>query len=196
MSSPARLPAIEQYLDRLRAGLRGLPAPEVEDILLELRGHIAERSESGEGLEAVLRSLGDPMELARQYRIENVTARAECTRSPIVVLHSLLLLRHASTLGWMVLALATLGYAWAIALGAAAIEKIFSPRDVGLWHRTGSLWPPILTVEGPGPQGTHELLGWWFIPFGLVGCVVLLLVTRWFALWWIRRSASNRYAPE
>ena len=180
-------PSVERYLDRLRAGLRGLPAAEIDDIVLELQGHIAERSESMKGVEAALRSLGDPDALARQYRTESVATRAVCGRSPIVVLHGLLLLRGKSPAGWLVLGLTAFGYAWGLVLGGAAIEKIVSPHDVGLWARPGALSLPRLMVDGPGPAGTRELLGWWFVPFGIAACALLLFLSRQLGLWWIRR---------
>jgi hypothetical protein len=192
MTHPATDPPVERYLDRVRTSLRGLPGPEVEEIVLELRGHITERSESKGDLEAALRSLGDPEELARQYRVDSVAAQAQCSGSPIVILHSLMLLRRRSLAGWVALVLAAFGYAWGIALGGAAIEKILSPRDVGLWLRPGALALPRITVDGPGPPGTREVLGWWFLPLGLAACAVLLFLTRRFALWWIQRRRAAR----
>ncbi len=181
-------PAVERFLDRLRAALRGMPASEIDDVVLELRGHVAERLESAPDPAAALRALGDPAELARQYRHERATARAGCSRSPIVLLHGLLLLRRESWLGWISLALAALGYAWSFALAGAAIEKLLSPHDVGFWQRPGSLSLPWITVDGPGPAGSHELLGWWFVPAGLAAGALLFVLTGWFARWRIRRT--------
>lgn len=184
-NDPAADPAVDRYLQRVRAGLHGISLREVDDIIRELRAHIEERSEGGDR-ETALRSLGNPDELAAQYRSERVTARVECSRSPLVVLHALLLLRGRSVAGWAVLVLAAFGYAWAIALGAAAFEKALSPGDVGLWIGPGRL--PRLTVDGPGPAGTHEVLGWWLIPLSLMACALLVTLTRRFGLWWIHRS--------
>ena len=184
-------PAVERYLAAVRKGLRGMPRAEVEEILLELRAHIVERSKPGADREAALRSLGDPDELARQYRGEHAAARMECSRSPIVILHGMLLLRGRGVSGWMALALAAFGYAWAIVLGAAAIEKTLSPRDVGLWVRPDS-WLPRLMVDGPGPPGMREILGWWMVPAALIACALLTFLTRRFGLWWIHRSRAAR----
>jgi len=192
MNRPPLDTAVERYLDRVRAALRGMPAAEVDEILRELRGHVAERLETGGDTEAALRTLGNPEDLARQYKTESVATRAECGGSPIVILHSLLLLRRGRFKGWAPLALAAFGYAWALALGAAAIEKILSPRDVGLWYGPGTVSLPRLTVDGPGPPGTHELLGWWLVPAGLLAGALLYFLTRNFGLWWIRRSRGTR----
>ncbi|HTM01100.1 MAG TPA: DUF1700 domain-containing protein [Candidatus Omnitrophota bacterium] len=189
--SPAADAAVERYLERIREGLRGMPRSEVDDIVRELRAHVEERSEAEGDRESALRSLGDPAELARQYRKERVVRRVECSRSPLAVLHGLLLLRGRSVAGWAALLLAGLGYAWAIALAAAAVDKVFEPRDVGLWLDPGG-WLPRLRVDGPGPPGTRELLGWWLVPLGLVACAVLVSLTRRFGLWWIHRSRDRR----
>jgi HAAS domain-containing protein len=197
MSHPTLGLAAERYLDRVRALLRGMPSAEVEEILLELRGHIAERSATEGDIEAVLHSLGDPVDIARQYRIDRVTTRAQCSGSPLAILHSLLLLRRGRFSGLAPLALAAFGYAWAFALAGAAIEKVLSPGDVGLWLRPGSVSLPRITVDGPGPPGTRELLGWWFVPLGLAACFVLFFLTKRFGLWWIRRrsAAANSGSP-
>jgi hypothetical protein len=167
-----------------------MPVTEIDEITLELRGHIAERTSPGGDTDAVLRSLGEPEELARQYRTDKVAERAECTGSPIMILHSLHLLRRRRPSGWAALFLAGMGYAWALVLVSAAIEKVLSPHDVGLWLGTGT--QPRITVDGPGPAGTHELLGWWFVPLGLLAGAGLFFLTRHFALWWIRRSRPTR----
>jgi hypothetical protein len=183
-------PIVERYIGRVRSLLHGMPPGEIDEIALELRGHIAERTSLGGDTEAVLRALGEPEDLARQYRTDQVAERAECSGSPIVILHSLHLLRRGRPSGWVALFFTALGFAWALVLVAAAVEKVLSPHDVGLWTRSGAL--PRLTVDGPGPPGTHEILGWWFIPFGLVAGAALFVLTRHFAQWWIRRSRITR----
>lgn len=183
---------VERYLDRVRAALHGMPEAEMDEIVLELRGHIAERLGAGDDAGAVFRSLGDPTALAREYRTDRVTKHAECTASPIAVLHSLLLLRRGSFAGWLVLALAAFGYAWALALGAASIEKILSPHDVGLWYAPGTRSIPRLMIDGPGPAGTRELLGWWFVPLGLAAGAILFFLARQLGLWRIRHFRETR----
>jgi hypothetical protein len=190
MTRPPEDPVVERYLERVRASLRGMPASQIDEIALELRGHIAERTSLGGDTDTVLRSLGAPEDLARQYRSDKVAERAACTGSPIVILHSLLLLRRGRLSGWVALFLAALGYAWAFVFTGAAIEKVLSPRDVGLWYRNGAL--PRMTVDGPGPPGTHEILGGWFVAFGLVAGAALFFVTKQLAQWWIRRSRGTR----
>lgn len=190
MNDPRRTdPRVESYLSRMRVALRGMPEREIEDVLLELRGHIGERLEApGADAEGVLRALGEPSTLARQYRAENVMERAECSSSPIEVFHSLYLLRRRSVAAFAVAVVAGLGYAWALALGAGSLEKLLAPGDVGLWHVPGRWVSYVITIDGRGPAGSRELLGWWFVPVGLLTGAVLLMATNRFGLWWIRRS--------
>jgi uncharacterized RDD family membrane protein YckC len=56
----------DDYLDRVLAQLPRT-TPRREQIALELRGHIAERLETGQPLDDVLRQLGDPAVLAESY---------------------------------------------------------------------------------------------------------------------------------
>ena len=183
---------VDGYLDRVRKALRGMPKSEIDEIVLELRGHIADRSEATGDAEGAMRALGDPQDIARDYLKDRVAARAECSGSPIVILHSLALLSRGKFAGWAVLALTALAYAWAFVLGGASIEKIISPHDVGIWYRPGTFSLPRLRVDGPGPAGSRELLGWWIVPAGLAACAVLVQVAKSLGRWWIRRSRAER----
>src|SRR5215469_15257122 len=148
----ARESRTDSYLSRVRAALRGLPEHEVDDILRELRGHIVELAgQDGSGLEAALRSLGDPGDLAKTYRAESQLAQAECSGSPLVILQGL---RHASgsRLGrFAATALYAFVYINVFALWAAALEKFFSPAKTGLWYTPGNLWSLTLVPGGERP---------------------------------------------
>jgi hypothetical protein len=184
---------VERYLAKVRAGLRDMPDPAVEEILLELRGHIAESSKSTGDVGEALASLGDPADLARDYLDDDVIARGECSNMPLGILHSLMLLRRRNHgAGWLVLALATSGYVTAIALAGAAGEKFLSPKIVGFWQPPRAL--PRIIIDGAAPAGSRELLGWWFVPAAAAVFLVLLFTTSRFGRWWIgrcRRAADD-----
>ena len=57
---------IDDYINRVLAALPQA-TPQRSQIALELRGHIAERIESGRSADDVLRQLGDPVALAESY---------------------------------------------------------------------------------------------------------------------------------
>src|SRR5215469_6929920 len=156
----ARESRTDSYLSRVRAALRGLPEHEVDDILRELRGHIVELAgQDGSGLEAALRSLGDPGDLAKTYRAENQLAQAECSGSPLVILQGL---RHASGSRqgrFAATALYAFAYINVLTLWAAALERILAPSHGGLWYVRGNIWSITLVTGGNPPAGAQELLG-------------------------------------
>lgn len=188
---------IESYLVRVQAALRGIPEREIDDILRELRSHIEDLSgPDGRGADAALRSLGDPVNLARTYRAENQMVRAECSGSPLVILQGL---RHVSQsrLGQITAtSLYLFGYINVGVLWAAAIEKLFAPSRGGLWYVPGDWSSITLVIEGNPPAGAREALGWWLVPIAvLVGWAVKMVTDR-IAQWWIARYRRKRKAPE
>ena len=63
-------PLIERYLARLAEGLQRLAPDERQEVLLEIRNHIAEATAAGKPLDAVIESLGPADVLARGYVAE------------------------------------------------------------------------------------------------------------------------------
>lgn len=184
---------IDGYLARVRVALRGMPAAEIDDVLRELHSHIVDlEGADGAGVDAALASLGDPVDLAKTYRTDNLLTHAECAGSPLVILQGL---RHASPSRWgrvVVTALYFLGYAYVVALWAAAIEKLFSPSTTGVWYTAGARWPFTLVRDGAPPAHSNELLGWWLIPaFVLLGWILRYAIDRG-AQSWIRRYRRSR----
>jgi hypothetical protein len=187
-------PSIERYLARVRVALRGLPEREIDDILRELRNHVEELAGGdGPGVEAALRSLGDPLDLAQTYRSENQMVRAECSGSPLVILQGL---RHVGTWGRVaVTALFVLGYLGMGTLWAGAIEKVLAPSRGGLWYTPGDFWSITLNVGGNPPAGARELLGWWVVPLTLLAGWGVKYGSDRMAQWSIgryRRSKASR----
>lgn len=178
---------LERYLAQVRAALRGLPEPEIDDILRELRSHIVESTSDGTAVDVALRALGNPVDLAKTYQADNQMAQAECTCSPLVILQGL---RHTSKsrLGCVVVtALYCFAYTFVVILLAAAVTKIFSPAHTGLFYAPGNLLSLQLIVDGSPPPGARELLGWWLVPTALASGLALRYPIDWVAQWWIRR---------
>ncbi len=179
---------IDSYLARLRAALRGMPEPEIDDILREIRSHIAELTAAeGSDVEAAIRSLGDPVDLAKTYRAENLIVQAECSGSPLVILQAL---RHATRTRagrFTATLLYVTGYATVISLWREAVHGMFVPTRTGLWYTPGSAWPLMFATDGPVPAGSREVLGWWLIPALIVAGVILKFAVDRAAKWWLRR---------
>ena len=191
-------PRIDGFLARLRAALRGMPEREIDDILREIRSHISELVETeGSDVEAAIRSLGDPVDLAMTYRAENVMVQAECSGSPLVILQAL---RHASrTRAGRTTAtlLYVTGYATVISLWREAVHGLLGTDRMRLWYTPGTAWPLSLAADGAAPAGSTEILGWWLVPALIVAGLALKFAVDGAGRWWIRRRrrAKESVAP-
>lgn len=58
----------KEYLDRLKAYLQGLPLDEIQDILSDYEEHFDIGISKGKSEEEISRELGDPREIANNYR--------------------------------------------------------------------------------------------------------------------------------
>ena len=65
-------PLVERYLSRLQEGLKSVPPADRDEIVRDIRSHIAEATASGTPLESVLTTLGPAEALARAYAVELV----------------------------------------------------------------------------------------------------------------------------
>ena len=78
-----------QFLDRLRAGLRGVSKTASEDIMADYEGHFAEGLAAGRSEAEVAAALGDPGRLARELRAGAGVQPWEEKRSPSSALSAL-----------------------------------------------------------------------------------------------------------
>lgn len=193
---------IEEFLMRVRDGLRGIPIAQEAEIIEELRSHICERvKETGQwtdaGIAAVLGKLGRPEELAALYMAENIVTRAEKSFSPWLVLRGIVRWAGISLAGVSVFFASLVGYVLAGSFAISALMKPFAPHRVGLWHMKGDPdnFSLILGLGGgPKPDGV-ELLGWWIIPLGLLIGIGLFLLTARFGLWALKKFRRMRPLP-
>jgi hypothetical protein len=186
-------PNVDAYLRQVRAGLRGLPEWEVADILNELRAHIVERVGPGReadyaAIDAALRALGRPDQIAALYVAENLTSQAESSRSPWLVLRSVFHWSTLSVTGFLVLIVCMVGYVFGLSFFIAALMKPIHPQGVGLWmSNPGRAFSLHVGGNIGGLANEHELLGWWLIPIGCSLGGGTILATTQFALWALRR---------
>ena len=192
---------IDVYLAALRKQVAGLPADDVEEILRELRGHIAERgagSDSGReqaSVEEILRQLGDPEQIGSLYRADALVVHARKTFSPALIIRTTIGWASKTVAGCMAALIGLIGYSIGVGLIVCAALKPFLPDDIGLWVNPRDGF--VLGVEVPRPHG-HELLGWWIIPYGLGVGVAFILGTTVFLRWLLRfvPRASGRPAAR
>ena len=200
MASDAQQQRIEAYLNRLRGRLRGVKDEEIGEIVEELRGHIMEKAAAdGEvtpaGVDAALAALGSPEELASQYLTDNLLARAEVSRSPVQILHSLFRWASLSVAGFFVLLGSAVGYFLGGVFILVAVAKLFHPRTAGLWIFPGGSGNPELSFRlgfGNAPVGGREVLGWWIVPIGWIAGWALAMLTTHIAVWLVRQYRKSR----
>jgi hypothetical protein len=193
---------IDAYLGNLRGRLQGINDAEVREIVEELRSHIMDKA-AGEGggtistagVEAALRALGDPEELASQYLTDNLLARAEVSRSPLPILQGLFRWASLSIAGFFVLLGSVTGYFFGIVFMLVAVAKLFHPRSAGLWTLptgSGDLEMSFRLGFGSPPAGGRDVLGWWIVPIGWIAGGGLVMLTTQFAVWCVRQYRKSR----
>jgi hypothetical protein len=194
---------IEAYLGRLRQLLRGMNSEDANEIVEELRSHLAEKAAANgqitaAGVDAALTLLGTPEELATQYTTDALLARAEVSRSPLRILESLFRWASLSVAGFLVLLTSIVGYFLGGALMLCAVLKTIHPQSGGLWAFPNGADTEFSLRLGFGtpPPGGRDLLGWWIVPVGLiVGCGLVILTTR-LALWCFRQYRQSLVLPR
>ncbi|HXY26383.1 MAG TPA: hypothetical protein VEI73_17150 [Candidatus Acidoferrum sp.] len=192
MNAATENPQVENYLAQARAAMRGMPEGDVEDAVRELRSHIADMSEQeGYDIGSALRSLGDPVELAKKYRADNLTMRAECSGSPLVVFQGLRQATRSRSGRFTATALYIFGYINVFTLWSAALEKLFAPSKVGLWYVPGRIFSLTLVNNTIPPDGGRELIGWWLVPGAVLLGWLLHYITNKIAQWWIHRYRAS-----
>lgn len=180
---------VDIYLAALRKQLAALPAEDVEEILRELRGHIAERAAESErgrlttSVGEILRQLGTPKQIGSLYSADAIVAHARETFSPALIIRTTLRWASKTVAGCMASLVGLIGYSIGAGLILCAVLKPFLPNDIGLWLNSSDGF--VLGVEVPRPHG-HELLGWWIIPYGLGVGVAFILGTTVFLRWMLR----------
>lgn len=220
---------IDQYCSRLCKALHRVPTPERDEIVREVRSHILERVEA-EGnvtediLAEILRAVGDPKELASEYKTQAILRRATRSKSPWLLLRATLRWAATSVAGTVAFLATVAGYGCAAVFLVCASLKPFFPSRIGLWlapeqtlsfgYWNGrlssteiygiSVRPPASFALGTlsatnGP--VRELLGMWLIPIGVLFGALFFVATTIVARWLIRRfvrgknwSASPSYA--
>jgi uncharacterized membrane protein len=134
----------------------------------------------------VLKALGTPDEIARQYRMEMILRGSSWRLSPLTVLRTLLRWTVASVQGYAVFVVAMIGYFLAASLYICALLKPFFPRNVGFFIGDG-----FNLASFPVQRG-HEVLASWFIPITVVAGYLATLGTTMLIRFLIRHFTRLR----
>jgi len=228
MSADEVMKAVDGCCNCLWKALHKLPGSEREDIVREVRSHIIERVEAEpkvteQVLNEILRAVGDPKELASEYKAQAVLRQATHSRSPWVLLRATLHWATTSVVGVFALLVAVMGYGCGTVFFLSGFLKPIFPSRIGLWlapqhtlcfgywngHLSGtelygiSVRPPadfVLGTVGPTDGPVRELLGAWLSPVAVLCGVLCFLGTSLVARWFIakfkpkkKRGASFSY---
>lgn len=168
MNITACNPMIEDYFSQLEAKMSDLPAVDRREFTRELRAHVLDRLEqvavaTEADCRAVLKALGTPEEIARQYRLERIMSRSAWTTSPLSVLRTLLRWMVTGVQGYTVFMVAFTGYALAISFYLGALLKPFFPHNVGFFVARDESSMGVL-------RASHEVavLDAYFIPIAII----------------------------
>jgi hypothetical protein len=189
---------LETYLIQVQRYLNGLPDAEAREVIAELRSHVLDKVDGAptpQRVEAAIAELGSPKEVARLNVTERVVAHIEIHRSPLSVFWGVMRLARLSLYGFFAFMVSLICYSVSFALVVTGAMKPF------LWNHAGLWWTPdpkhghalSLGVEYPSPGG-QELLGWWIMPIGILGGLVLGYLTWRFGISsarYMRRTAQR-----
>lgn len=156
---------IESYFAALANQLSDLPQAKRDEVVRELRAHLFDRLEqitvpTDDDCRTVLKAMGTPEEIARQYRLELLLNRSAWRISPWSVLRTLFRWTLTGIQGYIVFVLALIGYTMAAAFYITALLKPFFPHNVGVFLSEQGL----NIARFPEPPPGAEILGAYYIP--------------------------------
>ncbi len=218
--------SIDEYCERLWKELHKVPAPEKDELVREMRAHILERvgaepQVTPEIMAKILRAVGDPKELAEEYRTQAMLREATSDKAswvfrPWVLLRATLRWGLNSIAGLVAFLFTVAGYGCAVVFLSCALLKPVFPARIGLWaapQHTLSLgyWngrlvgteiygisvrPPnsfvVLGTLGATDGPVRELLGNWLIPVSVLCGALCFFATSILARWLIGRFTRKK----
>lgn len=175
-------PLVERYLSRLQHGLGSMPSADREEVVRDIRSHIAEATAAGATLDSVLTTLGPAETLARAYAVELLLNPAP-GRPPVsgmqrfFALAGILALTSIPTLV-VVVTLGAVGVSFAVSGVAVLVAGIADATGIGL---------PF--IQGDATQ-VHPALAIAFGPvLSALGAAALWGLSRY--LRWLARTVSQ-----
>ncbi len=169
--------ALTAYMAQLDRVLSPLGVSERQEILQEIRAHLADSAAAETGddhqrAEAAIRKLGSPRVVGQAYLSESLLERASHGLRPGLTARGLVTALGGG-LSMTVLGLVfAFGYLALTIIAISTVGKLFVPAS-GLWVHDDGGWSLSFT---PMPN-SREVLGWWLVPIGAG-----LVVGGWLAL--------------
>jgi uncharacterized membrane protein len=171
-------PMIESYFAALSNQLADLPQPKRDEVVRELRAHVFDRLEqitvpSDDDCRAVLKAMGTPEEISRQYRVELLLSRSAWRISPWKMLRTLFRWTLTGIQGYIVFVVALMGYTLGAAFYITALLKPLFPHNVGIFVSEEGVNIARFPVPPPGV----EVLGPYYIPIAVFAGFLFTLGT-------------------
>ena len=192
MKSSVSNPMVETYFGQLDSKLADLPQRDRREFLMELRAHVMDRLEqkaaiSDDDCRTVLKALGTPDEIARQYRMELILKRSSWKISPLTVLRVALRWTVAGVQGYLVFVVALVGYLVAASLYLTALLKPFFPHNIGMYVSERGINLAAFPV-----QHGHDIMGTYYIPFAIFAGYLFTLGTTLLIRFLVQRLGALR----
>jgi uncharacterized membrane protein len=114
----------QEFIDRLRLGLSGLPPKAIAEFVADYEAHFAEGEAAGRSEAEVAEALGDPGRLARELRAEAGLKRWEQERNPSAAAAAVFAVLGLGAIDLLILLPILMGVAGAlfgVAVGAVAV---------------------------------------------------------------------------
>jgi uncharacterized membrane protein len=184
---------IEDYFAQLESKMSDLPKGDRQEFTRELRAHVLDRLEqtavaSEADCRSVLKALGSPEEIARQYRLERIMSRSAWRISPLSVLRTLLRWTITGVQGYAVFVVAVMGYSFAAAFYVTALLKPFFPHNVGMFVSEQGINLTRFPIQ---PSGV-EVMGPYYIPFAVLLGYLFTVATTLVIRFVVRRLRNLR----
>lgn len=178
----------EEYLRRLRQGLAELSADHRDEILAELRSHLAERHRRG--AKDLLEGFDAPESYASEFLAESALRGAVARGTSVALGRALLIGAGNGLVRLITLAPLFLLHLIGGALVVVGALELFIPSRVGLFLDGGGQLV-ALGAYGGELEGTREVLGLFALPlFVLTGVALIWLANRGLRALARRRLAS------
>jgi hypothetical protein len=214
---PARdFELVERYLDEIRKAAADAPEADRNEFIEEIRSHIIDRLAATNDVDAVLRAIGDPRQLAGQFTSQVGLRREARSFSPWSLLRGMLRWSVAGTAGLISFLLAVFGYGCATVFFASLLLKPLFPDRVGLWlgpestvthgfwdgrlvnsHVYGITMRPVfdfaLGTLSPTDGPIREVAGQHIYTIGVLFGALTLFGTTLFSRWVMRRLGRRRW---
>ena len=175
----------ERFLRGLDRALSPLPGEERQEIVDEVRSHLADRA--AQGATDLLGGFGSPDAYGAAFLQEKALASALARGTSWAIGRALL--AGARKVGWWyVVAVLGLLHLFGVSFLVLAVLKPVFPGNVGLFMGGGRF--SLGAIFGGEVGNTTEVLGWWSIPvFAVLGASAL-----WGGNWMLRALGRWRLA--